>query len=93
MFGIEELKESIKITETTVEYTVKGCQKTIPKMTKKGVNLDSSKEEIEPYQCPKHNIYISPLTFKYQSELDNLLWKEKADLDLFYKIKKVKRES
>ena len=62
MLGMEELKESIGITETMVE-------------------------------CPVHNIYISPSTFEYQSELDNLLWKDQADLDLFKMIRTVKRES
>jgi hypothetical protein len=46
----------------------------------------------ERFKCPKHNIYISPSTFEYQSELDNLLWKDKADLDLLKRIKSVKRE-
>ena len=47
----------------------------------------------ERFKCPKHNIYISPTTFEYPTELDNLLWKDKDDLDLFKKIKTVKRES
>ena len=45
------------------------------------------------FKCPKHNIYISPTTFEYQSELDNLLWKDEADLDLLDRTKGVKRES
>jgi hypothetical protein len=47
----------------------------------------------ERFKCKEHKIYISPSTFEYQCELDNLLWKDKADLDLFNKIKIVKRES
>lgn len=86
MFGIEELKEHIEITETTVECPVKGCNQNVERQ-----RVFFKREE--RFKCPEHNIYISPSTFEYQSELDNLLWKDKADLDLFKKIKKVKRES
>lgn len=86
MFGTEELKESIEMTETTVECPVKGC----------GEKVDRQREVFkrkERFKCPQHNIFISPSTFEYQSELDNLLWKDKADLGLVERIKKVKRES
>lgn len=86
MLGMEELRESIELTETTVECPVKGCGEKVERQR------EVFKRE-ERFKCPKHNIYISPSTFEYQSELDNLLWKEKADLDLFERIKKVKRES
>ena len=86
MFGIEELKEKIKITEKEVECPVKGCDIKVDRQRR------SFKAE-ERFKCPTHNIYISPSTFEYQSELDNLLWKSKADLDLFHKVKGVKRES
>ena len=83
---MEELKESIEITETTVECPVKGCREKVERQ-----RVVFKKED--RFKCPEHNIYISPSTFEYQSELDNLLWKDKADLDLFKKIKVVKRES
>jgi len=83
---MEELKESIEITETTVECPVKGCSEKVERQR------EVFKRE-ERFKCPEHNIYISPSIFEYQSELDNLLWKDKADLDLFKKIKTVKRES
>jgi len=86
MLGIEELKESIETTETTVECPVKDCNEKVERQR------EVFKRE-ERFKCPKHNIYISPSTFEYPSELDNLLWKDKADLDLFNRIKKVKRES
>jgi len=86
MLGIEELKENIGITKTTVECPVKGCSEKIERQRK------VFKRE-EKFKCPVHNIYISPSTFEYQSELDNLLWKDQADLDLFKMIKTVKRES
>ena len=86
MLGIEELKGSIEITETTVECPVKGCSEKIERQRK------VFKRE-EKFKCPVHKIYISPSTFEYQSELDNLLWKDQADLDLFKMIRTVKRES
>ena len=86
MFGVKELKESIEITETSVECPIKGCSKKVERQRK------VFKRE-ERFKCPKHNIYISPSTFEYEGELDNLLWKDKTDLDLLKKIKKVKRES
>ena len=86
MLGIEELKENIEITKTTVECPIKGCSKKIERQRK------VFKRE-ERFKCPVHNIYISPSTFEYQSELDNLLWKDRADLDLFKMIRTVKRES
>jgi len=86
MLGMEELKESIEITDTTVKCPVKGCSEEVERQRK------VFKRE-ERFKCSKHNIYISPSTFEYQSELDNLLWKNKVDLDLLERIKKVKRES
>jgi len=86
MFGIEELKESIEITEKMVECPVRGCSEKVERQ--RGVFKREKR-----FKCSKHNIYISPSTFEYQSELDNLLWRDKADLDLFMKIKTVKRES
>ena len=86
MLGMKELEESIKITETTVECPVKGCSEKVERQ--RGIFRAEKK-----FKCPKHNIYISPSTFEYQSELDNLLWKDKADLELFKKMKTVKRES
>ena len=86
MLGMEELKESIEITQTTVECPVKGCSEKVERQRKR------FKRE-ERFKCPKHNIYISPATFEYPCESDNILWKEKDDLDLFSRIKTVKRES
>ena len=86
MLGIKELKTRIEITDTTVGCPVKGCSEKVERQ-----RVVFKKED--RFKCPEHNIYISPSTFEYQSELDNLLWKGKADLDLFKKIKAVKRES
>jgi len=86
MLGVEELKERIEITETTVECPVKGCSEKVERQ-----RVVFKKED--RFKCPKHNIFISPSTFEYPSELDNLLWKERPDLDLLEKIRTVKRES
>jgi len=86
MFGMEELKESIEITEKTVQCPVGGCSQKVERQRV------SFKRE-DRFECPKHNIYISPTTFEYQSEADNILWKEEDDLNLFNQIKTVKRES
>lgn len=86
MLGIEELKRQIEVTATTVECPVKGC-------TEKVERQRHSFRKENRFKCPKHDIYISPSTFEYQSEVDNLLWKEKPDSDLLERIMKAKRES
>lgn len=86
MLGMEELKKRIEITETTVECPVKDCSEKVERQ-----RVVFKKEE--RFKCPKHNIFISPSTFEYTSELDNLLWKERSDLELLEKIRAVKRES
>jgi len=86
MFGVEELKEKIEITESTVECPIKGCSEKVERWRRFSKNKDK-------FRCRKHNILISPSTFKYPSELDNLLWKEQIDLELLEKIGAAKRES
>jgi hypothetical protein len=88
MLGIENLKETIKITEKTVECPVKGCNEKV-KRQKNHFKKESK------FKCPKHSIYISPSTWEYEEETDNLLWKDECDLDLLNNIKgkNVKRES
>lgn len=86
MLGIKELKEKIEITTTTVECPVKGCKRVVERQRRVFRKEDR-------FRCLKHNIFISPSTFEYFDVLDNFLWKEKSDIELFKKIKKVKRES
>ena len=86
MLGIQDLKPKITITPTTVECPVKGCWRSVERQRR------SFRRE-ERFQCPDHKIYISPSTFEYASETDNLLWRNKADLDLLEAVKTVKRES
>ena len=86
MLGVKELKERIEITETKVECPVKDCGEKVEKQ-----RYFFKKEE--RFRCPKHNIFISPSTFEYQEESDNLLWKDSSDSELLTKIKTGKRES
>ena len=87
MYGVADLKDNLKVTETTVECPVKGCPRSVPRQRK---NFRRSSE----FKCPDHSIFISPSTFEYENKIDNLLWKSELDQDLlFNKIFKVKRET
>ena len=86
MFGYEQLKKSIEITDTTVECPVKGCGEKVERQRK------VFKRE-NRFKCPEHNIYISPSTLEYENELDNLVWKDTTDSDLLKSIYRAKRES
>lgn len=86
MFGINELKETIKVTDIIVECPVQGCNERVERQ--RGFFKRENR-----FKCPKHEIFISPSTFEYSSELDNLLWKDTQDLDLLHRIMKKKRES
>jgi hypothetical protein len=86
MLGIKELKDKIEITKTAVECPVKGCSEKVERQHRVFKKEDR-------FRCPKHNLFISPSTFEYPNESDNFLWKEKYDIELFEKIKRVKRES
>jgi len=86
MLGIQDLKPKIKITPTTVDCPVKGCSQSVERQRQ------SFRRE-ERFQCPDHKIYISPTTFEYACETDNLLWLNTADLALLKAVKTAKRES
>jgi hypothetical protein len=86
MVGLEDLKERIHITKKTVECPLKGCPEKVERQRQ------SFKRE-ERFRCPVHEIYISPSTFEYPQQEDNLLWKQNDDLRLLERIKAVKRES
>lgn len=86
MYGLKELKTVLKIDDNSVECPVKGCTKKVERQRK------TFKNE-QKYQCSIHKIYISPTTFEYESELENLLWTDDIDKQHLKKIFKVKRES
>lgn len=86
MYNLLNLKPKITVTETTVECPVESCNHIVERQRDKFLRLDK-------FKCPIHNIYISPSTFEYEKEADNLLWTDPNDLALFNRIKNVKRES
>lgn len=92
MLGLNELKEKIGRTDKRIECPLKGCRNIVPKMTRAGPNLRWNNEKLHSYLSPEHGIYISPSTFKYKTEHDNLLWKDESDIALLTRIKRVKRE-
>jgi len=55
-------------------------------MTADGLNLNSSKDKLSSYLCPKHRIYISPSTFEYGEPTTSLLWPE--DKETAFKLSK-----
>ncbi len=86
MYGINDLKKRIISTDTHVECPVKGCTERVERQRQ------HFRRE-ERFKCAVHNIYISPTTFEYETEFDNLLWTDDSDKDRFSRIKQVKRES
>jgi hypothetical protein len=55
--------------------------------------ISSSLQTTNEYYCEEHEIYISPSTFEYKKEQNNLLWSSKEDLRYFHAVKECKRES
>lgn len=86
MFKTDDLKEKIEISEEFVSCPVKDCNVKVDRKRRKG-------NEGKNFICTKHNIHITPSTFIYNSENDNLLWNTKSDKDLLVEISKCKRES
>jgi hypothetical protein len=86
MYGLNNLKEKISITEHSVECPIKGCKTKVLRQRKVF-------KKTNEFICPSHKICISPSTFEYEKEEDNLLWFEPRDQSLFNEIKAVKRES
>ena len=86
MFGVNDLKTNIVVTETTVECPLKDCSAIVARQRK------FFRREPQ-FQCPNHRIYISPSTFEYQNETDNFLWRDPENLALLREIKTIKRES
>jgi len=85
MYGYTDLKPTIAITKTNVECPVMGCTEAVQRQ-RRGDTLRQS-----CFRCPKHKIFITPSTFEYASDTDNMLWKAPDDLHLWEQIKRVKR--
>lgn len=87
MFGISELKQNFKMFDNKhVFCPVLACGQIVD------LQRETFKSESQ-FFCPDHKIYISPSTFEYERDEDNLLWTDIEDLDRLIKIKSVKRES
>lgn len=85
MHGLDDLKPQLRVTDAIVECPVLGCEQTVARQRKHFTWA-------EPFVCPEHSICISPSTWEYESEEDNLLWCSPADLALLKAIKRDKRE-
>jgi len=86
MLGFKDLKESINVTDKSVECPVKGCGRKV-KRRKDGIRRRNR------FKCPEHDIYISPYTFEYERDMDNLLWRRYEDLYLLNRVKRAGAES
>ncbi len=88
MFGWNDLKERIALTDATVECPVRDCD-TIVERQRRTFRREAK------FGCPAHAICISPSTFEYEEPLANMLWTEPEDLDLWRRITQpgIKRES
>lgn len=86
MYRFTDFKEQITITDKSVDCPIKSCNIKVDRQRKDFKRLDN-------FKCPIHNIYISPSTIEYESDLENLLWIDKQDQKLLCEIKTVKRES
>lgn len=87
MYNILHLKDKVEITETQIECPVIGCENVVRRI-RRGQKLKHT-----DFLCPKHNIYISPSTFEYVDEFSNILVNDEVEIELYKKIKSVKRES
>ena len=67
MYGISNLKPSLKITDSEVSCPVIDCKHTVKRQRRSF----ACKPE---FLCENHHIYISPSTFEYDSPEANILW-------------------
>lgn len=86
MHDARSLKSHILVNATQVECPVRGCSQKVARQ-------HNSFQAAPQFQCPDHHIYISPSTFEYPTEPENLLWKDDQDVLLLQSIKGNKRES
>ena len=86
VFNATSLKQKIAVTQSTVECPVIGCCHIVNRQR-------NTFQALEEFKCQTHGIYISPSTFEYSNKLDNILWKDKQDINLLNQICTVKRES
>jgi len=78
------LKPRHRLTSTEVECPVRTCSEWVPRQRGR-FRLD------DKFRCPEHGIFISPETWAYGSDEENLLWTNQEDQELLKAIKSVKR--
>lgn len=86
VYSLVDLKPTLATATESVECPVQHCS-TVVARARRGEPLRQ-----QNFFCPKHRIYLSPSTFEYEDELDNLLWRDGSDRELLAMIKRVKRE-
>jgi len=86
MYGIDDLKSKIEITESSVECPHKSCSNRL--MRQRG-NFKRNHD----FLCQTHGIYVSPSTFEYLRAEDNLLDASSPETGLLARIMGSKRES
>lgn len=85
MFGFKELKPKICVGENTVDCPVNDCKEKVDRQRHKFRREGR-------FKCPKHHIFVSPSTFEYGDDKNNLLWKARDDVELLENIFREKRE-
>lgn len=86
MFGLADLKPEFRMTGIDIQCPVRGCDSIVTR-ARKGDVLRSRQ-----FFCEKCNIFISPSTFEYKDEKDNLLWNDADDSSLLAALKANKAE-
>jgi hypothetical protein len=86
MYLLQHLKETIEVSRDEVECPIIGCRHRVERQ--KGKFLREPK-----FYCTEHKIYISPSTFEYADEQENLLWQHPENRQYLEEIKDAKRES
>ena len=79
MYQFNDLRTERVVLEKHVPCPVTGCS----------VQVERQKrmfQRLEPFKCHKHDIYISPSTFEYESYESNLLSTAQDDIDLLERI-------
>jgi hypothetical protein len=82
MYGLDELKTKLNVTESQVSCPVRDCQRQVERQRKVFRREDR-------FFCSDHRIYISPSTFEYEKEGENIL----SDFPLLRTHMTSKRES
>lgn len=86
MYLLPNLKKEVIIEDFVVECPVVGCKNFVERQKSKFLRKPQ-------FFCKQHRIYISPSTFEYESEEDNLLWCHETDNRILEEISNIKRES